>query len=110
MTQNLYAQSFKNIKISQDSLLREKYENLAKSIKNNDYKTIENHIKKANFNINLLEIHKNWDKDNLVSHLYKDKKTQNGKLTFILPEKIGSAFVKKGVDVAEFLKVVDDFI
>ncbi len=76
----------------------------------NDYQTIQNHIKKAGLNIDLLKIQKNWDKNNLKNHLYKDKKTQDGKLTFILLEKIGSAFVKKNIDAQEFLNVVDNFI
>ncbi len=79
-------------------------------LQENDYQTIQNHIKKAGLNIDLLKIQKNWDKNNLKNHLYKDKKTQDGKLTFILLEKIGSAFVKKNIDAQEFLNVVDNFI
>ena len=39
--------------------------------------------------------------DALVSHMAQDKKAEGGKLTFILAEGIGRAFVAKDVDAAE---------
>ena len=39
--------------------------------------------------------------DALVAHMQHDKKSENGRLTFILAKGIGQAFVAKGVDAAE---------
>ncbi len=76
----------------------------------NDYKIILQHITKTSLNIDLKAIENNWSKQNLASHLYKDKKTENGKLTFILLEAIGNGFVKKDIEIGEFMKVIDDFV
>jgi 3-dehydroquinate synthase len=37
--------------------------------------------------------------DKLIAHMANDKKTEGGKLTFILARSIGDAFVEKGADV-----------
>ena len=44
--------------------------------------------------------------DKIVAHMFQDKKTADGKLTFILARKIGEAFIQKDVSaekIAEFL-------
>jgi 3-dehydroquinate synthetase len=49
----------------------------------------------------------NADAIRLIQHMYKDKKTHKGALTFILLNAIGSAFVKRNVDedsLATFLE------
>ena len=49
----------------------------------------------------------NADATRLIQHMYKDKKTHKGALTFILLNAIGSAFVKRNVDedsLATFLE------
>ncbi len=74
-----------------------------------DYQEIKNHLQNCGFVIDISKIRKNWNHENLTKHLYKDKKTEGGKLTFILLEKIGQAFVKKGVDLEEFKKVLNEF-
>ena len=43
----------------------------------------------------------------LVEHMRKDKKTQRGKLTFILARKIGDAFVARDVDEAELKRFLE---
>lgn len=48
------------------------------------------------------KIRKNWNEENLVSHLAKDKKNENKNLTFILLKNIGEAFVSKGIELQAF--------
>lgn len=78
-------------------------------ITKNDVEQIRSHLADCGFVIDPKKIRQEWNYENLISHLYKDKKNEGGKLTFILLEKIGSAVVKKGVDVKEFEKVLKDF-
>ncbi len=47
-----------------------------------------------------LQIQKNWDVDKLMEHFTRDKKTKDGKLTFILARGIGQAFVTQDVDTS----------
>ena len=42
-----------------------------------------------------------FDADELLSHMYQDKKVESGTLTLILSEGIGKSFVQKGVDPAQ---------
>ena len=72
----------------------------------NELEKIKNHIEKSGLNIDLNKIKKSWNIDNLVAHLYKDKKTEHQNLTFILLEKIGGAIIKKQVPQEEFVKVI----
>lgn len=51
----------------------------------------------------------NWSSDNLLSHMYQDKKVDQGKLTFILMKSIGNAFVTQDVEKQDILDVLDQF-
>ncbi len=75
-----------------------------------DFLRIKNHITKCGFVIDLKKIRQSWNEDNLVNHLYKDKKNENHNLTFILLEKIGKACIKKSVPLDQFKKVLREFI
>ena len=70
------------------------------------FNIIENHIEKSGLNFDLKKIRSNWNQENLVHHLYKDKKTEHQNLTFILLQEIGKAVIRKAVDVKEFKKVL----
>ncbi|HLD77015.1 MAG TPA: 3-dehydroquinate synthase [Rickettsiales bacterium] len=74
------------------------------------YKIIKNHIIRVGLDIDLKTVNRSWNKENLHKSLYKDKKTQDNKLTFILLNEIGSAFIKKDVNLAEFSMVINEFI
>jgi 3-dehydroquinate synthase len=74
-------------------------------ISNEDFARIKKHFQDFGFVIDAAKIRSNWDMPRLVGHLYKDKKNDNGKLNFVLLEKIGGAVVKKGVELGEFLRV-----
>ncbi len=52
----------------------------------------------------------NWTADALLDHMGRDKKTEGGKLTFILTRGIGKAFVAPDVDPDSVRKVLDAFI
>ena len=51
----------------------------------------------------------NWCSDTLLSHMYQDKKVDQGKLTFILMKSIGNAFVTQNVEKQDILDVLDQF-
>lgn len=58
------------------------------------------HYNDVGLPVSVLDITPDWDVDALMEHFTRDKKAQDGKMTFILMRGIGDAFVTKGVDVA----------
>ncbi|MEX0693945.1 MAG: 3-dehydroquinate synthase [Rhodospirillales bacterium] len=52
----------------------------------------------------------NWTAEALLQHMSRDKKTQDGKLTFILARGIGNSFVANDVDAKIVAEVLDKFI
>lgn len=52
----------------------------------------------------------NWTADALLDHMGRDKKTQDGKLTFILARAIGNSFVANDVDDIAVKGVLESFI
>ncbi len=52
----------------------------------------------------------NWTADALLDHMGRDKKTQDGKLTFILARAIGNSFVANDVDNIAVKGVLESFI
>lgn len=52
----------------------------------------------------------NWTSDALLEHMGRDKKTHDGKLTFILARAIGNSFIADDVDPAAVGEVLDMFI
>jgi 3-dehydroquinate synthase len=81
-----------------------------KIISETDYLRVASHLAKCGFVIDPKKIRQSWNKENLVRHLFKDKKNEGQNLTFILLEKIGVATVKKAVELAEFEKVLKEFL
>lgn len=79
-------------------------------IKEDEYRKIFNHLQKSGFNLNLKNIRQNWHQENLIKHLFKDKKTENNQLTFILLNKIGEAKIYKKISLENFLKVLKKFL
>ena len=43
----------------------------------------------------------------LTRHIYRDKKVENGNLTFILLKEIGESLIKKNVSEQDFLNVIN---
>lgn len=67
---------------------------------------ITSHLENCGFVIDPKKLRKNWNEENLVSHLTKDKKNESKNLTFILLKEIGNAFIEKGVPLQEFKKII----
>lgn len=68
---------------------------------------IEKHLQKIGLPIDLSKIKdKSWNINELVSSLYKDKKTEGKSLTFILLEDIGKCVIKKGIGEKDFINVI----
>lgn len=75
-----------------------------------DFSAIKSHLQNCGFVVDPKKLRSNWNQENLTKHLYKDKKTEGGNLTFILLEKIGSAVIRKSVAVSDFTKVLNEFV
>ena len=75
-------------------------------ISENDCARIQSHLDNCGFVTDYKKIRSSWNEENLISHLYKDKKNEGGNLTFILLKKIGAAVIKKSVELDEFKKIL----
>ncbi len=75
-----------------------------------DFSRIVKHFSDCELITSPSQIRKNWNEENLISHLFKDKKHENKKLTFILLEKLGEAIVQKNVELEKFKKVLQEFL
>jgi 3-dehydroquinate synthetase len=79
-------------------------------ISQSDFEEVYLHLEQCGFEIDLKKFKEDWSIENLVKNLYKDKKTQNNKLVFILLNKLGQGFVKKDVELEEFKKIINDYL
>lgn len=75
-----------------------------------DFNEIRVHLEECGFVVDPMKLRDSWDMERLTSHVFKDKKTEKGNLTFILLNKIGDAVVKKGVKLVDFEAVLDEFV
>ncbi len=74
------------------------------------YQHLKDHQQELGFARNLPDLLQYpWQPETLVAHMLKDKKTQNGKKTFILLRDIGQAFVADDVTDAEILATLREF-
>ena len=65
---------------------------------------VASHLRRAGLPTHISEIKKQLPPPEvLLKLMYQDKKAESGKLTFILTEAIGKAFIAKGVDEAKVL-------
>lgn len=71
-------------------------------IDDKNHKQIINCILRCGF-INLLKMHFNYDIDELISLIIKDKKNENGKVKLVLPKEIGKCEynVEVNLDIIE---------
>ena len=79
-------------------------------ISQSDFVRIRDFIEKCGFVIDAKKIRSVWSEEDLIKHLYKDKKNEAGNLTFILLDKIGQASIDKTVSIEDFKKVLREFI
>ncbi|MFT6220517.1 MAG: shikimate kinase/3-dehydroquinate synthase [Myxococcota bacterium] len=71
---------------------------------------ITNHLKRTNLPTSIKDIQNHskysWKIERLIQHLYKDKKVENRKLTFILLEEIGKSVIRKEINESDFIKTI----
>ena len=79
-------------------------------IDEDEFQKIFKHLQKSGFELNLKNIRQNWHQENLIKHLFKDKKIENNQLTFILLDRIGKAQIHKKISLENFLKVLKKFL
>lgn len=79
-------------------------------ISEDEFSQIKSHLEKSGFVIDPKKIRESWNQESLIKHLFKDKKTENNNLTFILLEGIGCSVIKKSVALEDFKKVLIEFI
>lgn len=63
-----------------------------------DLERVLAHYKAMGLPASPLSVRKDWDIEKLMGHFEHDKKTESGKLTFILSRGIGEAFIAKDVE------------
>ncbi len=51
-----------------------------------------------------------WTAERMIEHMGRDKKTEGGRLTFILARGIGEAFISRDVDMADLSAYLDDYL
>lgn len=72
--------------------------------------TLSQHLQSVGMNAHLKDIAYGWDAERLMLHMQGDKKAEDGKLTFIVLEKLGKAVVSKNIPYALVREVVDEFV
>ena len=68
------------------------------------------HLKQVGLPTSPLDIQPNWNTQSLIDRMYQDKKVSDGKLVFVLVNKIGDSFVKKDVEPEAVFKVLNKII
>jgi 3-dehydroquinate synthase len=81
-----------------------------KMIVEKDFLRVRSHLELVGFTLDPKKIRQNWNVNNLIKHVAKDKKNEGQNLTFILLDRIGGASVNKAVPLAEFEKVIVEFL
>jgi 3-dehydroquinate synthase len=51
-----------------------------------------------------------WTVDRLMAHMSHDKKVEDGKLTFILANRIGQAFISRDVQNKDVRELLDTWL
>jgi len=68
------------------------------------------HFIKVGLPVTLTDIQKEWNIEALISHMYQDKKTEDGKLVFILTNGIGKAFIAKDIQAMEVKTMLEELV
>ena len=51
----------------------------------------------------------NWNAEDLLAHMYQDKKVDQGHLTFILMKQIGHSFITQNVEKSDIIQILNSF-
>lgn len=78
--------------------------------KKEDVIAVENHFKKIGLRTSPLEVQKVWDKEKLLGAMRQDKKAYDGKMTFILTDRVGSSFINKDVAENAVMDVIEEVV
>ncbi|MBE7638482.1 3-dehydroquinate synthase [Sneathiella sp. P13V-1] len=80
-------------------------------LKQQDIQRVEQHYDATGLLKNLPSIQNIiWNSENLLKHMYQDKKVDQGKLTFILMKSIGNAFITQEADTSSVLETLEKFV
>lgn len=79
-------------------------------IKQETFIKIFNHLQRCGFELNIKNIRSNWSLENLINHLFKDKKNEKNQLTFILLETLGKAKIVKQIPLENISVVLKKFL
>lgn len=79
-------------------------------ISDDDFLRILTHFQNCNLYVSPSQIREKWNIDNLTKHLFKDKKHEDKKLTFILLKEIGYGVVEKDVELEKFSQTLRSFV
>ncbi len=79
-------------------------------LSDDDFLRILTHFQNCNLYVSPSQIREKWNIDSLTKHLFKDKKHEDKKLTFILLKKIGCGVVEKNVELEKFMQTLKKFL
>jgi 3-dehydroquinate synthase len=71
---------------------------------------LASHFTSLGMKAHLRDVAHDWDVDGIARHFVEDKKAEDGKLTFVVLNRIGSAVVAKDVDTALARAVVASYL
>jgi 3-dehydroquinate synthase len=79
--------------------------------KGNDAARLRAHLEATGLPADLARLNTGgWTADRLLAHMMKDKKTEDGRLTFILARAIGDAFIEHAVPTVPVADVLNEFL
>lgn len=73
-----------------------------------DYARVEKHLKAVGLKTTPREVAPIWDSNKLIDHCYHDKKASDGKLMFILAEKIGKTIISHDINSSDLATLLAD--
>ncbi len=84
---------------------------LKKKINNNDFVSVQKHLRKMKLPTSLKEIsnRKIWSATSLIKKMQKDKKINKNKLRFILCNGIGSAYISSSIVEKKIVETIKEF-
>lgn len=80
-------------------------------LKSQDVTRVKAHYQKVGLMSQLPRISTvNWNAEDLLAHMYQDKKVDQGHLTFILMKQIGHSFITQNVEKSDIIQILNGFI
>lgn len=80
-------------------------------LKSQDVTRVKAHYQKVGLMSQLPRISTvHWNAEDLLAHMYQDKKVDQGHLTFILMKQIGHSFITQNVEKSDIIQILNGFI